>query len=442
MPKDNTPIMTKKHLARLEREAVQRRNVVIASIITIALVFLSIGYGVLDMLVLQPAKPVLQVGADKLSTRDFETMVRYARQNTINQYTQTCQLKLYMEQSNPQFGQYYDSSLQQIYFQLSSTDTMGQSVLDQETNTLLVRQYAKEHNITVTSDEIDKAMQENYGFYANGTPTPTPAVPTLEAATMSPAQLGLLTPTPTITPTAVPTTSAVIATATPVLTPTATATPVTKEAFDTEYKGLLDSLKNNANISEADFRKIVENSLLNQKVYEDITKDVPRDQDQVRLRLIQVADQATAQTALDRINGGEDFGKVAAELSTDTRTKAQGGDTNWSAKDSLVTNYGQPVADAAFALANVGDKSQLVNSNNSWYILQLVGHEKRTLSDSDLNNIKNTKYQAWLDAQKAAATIQTFDTWKTHVPTTPEISAQVLQACPPTGSSSGGATNP
>jgi len=50
-----------------------------------------------------------------------------------------------------------------------------------------------------------------------------------------------------------------------------------------------------------------------------------------------------------------------------------------------------------------------------------LGHEVRTLSDSELNSLKQTTFQTWIDQQKTAQNAQTFDVWKTRVPTNPTI---------------------
>ena len=37
----------------------------------------------------------------------------------------------------------------------------------------------------------------------------------------------------------------------------------------------------------------------------------------------------------------------------------------------------------------------------------------RTLTDSDLDSLKQTEFQKWIDDQKTAENVQTFDIWKT-----------------------------
>ncbi len=122
-------VLTKKHLARLERERRQRRYILIASITVVVLVVGFIGYGILDRLVLQPLQPVATVNGVKITTKDWQARVRYSRQSIIQQYIQTAQLAQAFG-SDPSTAQYFSSSLQQIASQLNDPTTVGNQVLN------------------------------------------------------------------------------------------------------------------------------------------------------------------------------------------------------------------------------------------------------------------------------------------------------------------------
>jgi hypothetical protein len=53
---DNPKIISKKHLARLEKERIQNRYIMIASIVVLVLVLAVVGYGILDQTVLRRSK--------------------------------------------------------------------------------------------------------------------------------------------------------------------------------------------------------------------------------------------------------------------------------------------------------------------------------------------------------------------------------------------------
>jgi peptidyl-prolyl cis-trans isomerase D len=88
--------------------------------------------------------------------------------------------------------------------------------------------------------------------------------------------------------------------------------------------------------------------------------------------LLEVADgdedaaRAAAESAATRVRGGEDFAAVAAEVSTDAGTKAQGGDLGWIGRGMLVG----PFEDALFAM-QVGELSAPVRTEFGFHVIRL-----------------------------------------------------------------------
>lgn len=75
-----------------------------------------------------------------------------------------------------------------------------------------------------------------------------------------------------------------------------------------------------------------------------------------------------AEDLLKRAQGGEDFGKLAAENSDDPGTKTQGGDLSWVTRGQAPPPFEQ----AAFALAKPNDLSPVVESQAGYHIIQLL----------------------------------------------------------------------
>ncbi|RPH75026.1 hypothetical protein EHM76_02485, partial [bacterium] len=93
MQKDQpSKIVTKKHLARVERENIQNRWIMTASIIVIVLIVGILGYGILDQNVLRGQQPIAKVDGDAISTNEFSAFVRYYRWQVIQQYQSTSEL--------------------------------------------------------------------------------------------------------------------------------------------------------------------------------------------------------------------------------------------------------------------------------------------------------------------------------------------------------------
>jgi peptidyl-prolyl cis-trans isomerase D len=413
--------LTKKHLARLEREKRQIRLILIGTIVVVIAVFMLLGYGILNEKILKPNRPVAQVGTDKISISDFQEYARFMRQQYINQYLQTYQLsKLFGSDANSQ--SYFTNSLQQITAQLEPA-TLGQSVLNSLIEDKLVRQEAVKRGITVSADELNKDVERYFTYYPNGTPTPTATTPALPTSTLSALQMTLVPPT--ATPTASPTPTMTLPTITPTLeltptltaTPAPTATPYTADAFKKDYDTYLKDLTN-IKVSEAIFRQVLEDRLYRIKVEDAVLADVKNEEEQIWTRHILVDSEEKAKEVLTRLQNGEDFGALAKELSTDTGSAQNGGDLGWTSKGSLYTEY----EDAAYKL-NVGEISQPVQSQSGWHIIQLLGKEVRPLDSYAFDQLRQTKFQAWLDSQRESVGVTIPDGWLDWVPTEPTLPA-------------------
>jgi peptidyl-prolyl cis-trans isomerase C len=106
------------------------------------------------------------------------------------------------------------------------------------------------------------------------------------------------------------------------------------------------------------------------KLYDETAKSVTPEEE-VRARHILVESEDEAKKAAERVKGGEDFAKVAGELSKDPGSKTDGGDLGFFTKDRMV----EPFAEAAFKL-KPGQVSEPVKSQFGWHVIKV--EEKRT----------------------------------------------------------------
>jgi hypothetical protein len=86
--------------------------------------------------------------------------------------------------------------------------------------------------------------------------------------------------------------------------------------------------------------------------------------------------KAKAESIRKRINGGEDFAKVAKEESDDTSSGEKGGDLGEFKKGMMVP----PFETAAFAL-KVGDVSEPVQTPFGYHIIQVQTHKTKSLAE-------------------------------------------------------------
>ncbi|MGI6742032.1 MAG: SurA N-terminal domain-containing protein [Brevefilum sp.] len=191
-PKQTT---TKKHVARRQREARQTRILLIIVIVIGVIILGLLGYGIVDQLIIKPRIPVAEVDATVIRLKEFQIQVQYARAQSLNQLYQN-----YMY--GQQFGEYGASFLDSarlIAMNLSDTVGFGRGVLDEMIDWVLIRKAAKEHGITVSEEEIENTLQQAFGFFPEGTLTPTTTATAIATPTLSETQRALVTLTNTPT---------------------------------------------------------------------------------------------------------------------------------------------------------------------------------------------------------------------------------------------------
>jgi peptidyl-prolyl cis-trans isomerase C len=105
------------------------------------------------------------------------------------------------------------------------------------------------------------------------------------------------------------------------------------------------------------------------KLYDETVKTMTPDAE-LRARHILVDNEDDAKKAYQRVKGGEDFAKVAGELSKDPGSKTDGGDLGFFTKDRMVEAF----ADAAFKM-EPGQISEPVKSQFGWHVIKV--EEKR-----------------------------------------------------------------
>lgn len=430
-------IVTKKHIARIEKEKKQRKILLIGIFSVVALIVLLIVYGILSKTVLMAGRTVAKVNSDKITVEQFQDRVKYERL-TLEQTFLNYQTSIY--------SSYFQTQLLEVQNELDDYLTFGQSVLDEMISEQIVIQKAKEMGITVSEEEINKELEENFGFYANGTPTPQATTEYRATSTFSPTQLSLvtLTPVPTeipveteipatatleiteapedaaITETVAPTATS-MPTSTPTIEPTATImeptpTAYTREGYDNLYGTIVADLETQIGFGDTAFRDYVRNILYRQKLYDLITKDISVEQDMVWARHILVATEEDANLVLEKLNSGEDFNTVAAYYSQDTANSGNGGDLGWIYQGQMVTEF----ETAAWDL-EIGEISQPVKTSFGYHIIQVLGHEVRQLSADELSSAKSTAYQKMVEEVTAAATTKKYNIWASVVPSEPSI---------------------
>lgn len=420
-------VLTKKHVARLERERRQVAIVRTVALAMIGLVVLLIGYGYLDTNYLQKRKPVAEVNGEKISLATFNERVQLQRVNLVNLYQR---YQLFQQQ----FGMDATQQIQEIEFYLQFPESLGQLVINQLIDEALIRQEAEKRGITVSEAEVEKAIQEAYNFFPDGTATPTitptaweyPTLTseqlTLYPSTATPTTVPTFTPAPTSTPDPAATATATSTVETGRPTPTfvpedipPTPTPYTLEGFQAEYDLAIEQFKSYG-ISEAVLRDVYRNNLLRQKLLEAITADRPATEEQVWARHILVDSEAKARAVIALLENGSDFAKLAQEYSQDTGSGAKGGDLGWFGRGMMVSEFEQ----AAFSQP-IGAIGEPVQSQFGYHVIQVLDRRELPVPASQVQQQRETAFTEWLTAAKESAVITTYDNWQNQMPPMPDF---------------------
>lgn len=109
------------------------------------------------------------------------------------------------------------------------------------------------------------------------------------------------------------------------------------------------------------------------KLFDDTVKTLTPEEE-VRARHILVEKEEDAKAALERIRKGEDFAKLAGELSRDPGSKVEGGDLGYFTKERMVPQF----SEAAFKL-KAGEVSEPVQSQFGWHVIKVEDRRARPL---------------------------------------------------------------
>jgi len=182
-------------------------------------------------------------------------------------------------------------------------------------------------------------------------------------------------------------------------------------------------------VTEQFLLEVARQQLLDTQIREVLTDDVePPTQEEVDGAIAEaealycashllVATEAEATDALARIEGGEEFAAVAAEVSTDTGSGAQGGDLGCSPPDRFVAEFAD-----ALTTAEVDVPTDPIESEFGFHIILLRSDEVPTedevieaLTAQGVGEVTN----AWFIDKVEAAEVsvdESYGTWQTNPP--------------------------
>lgn len=440
----STPRQVKKHSVRKQQEERQVKTAIAVAIAIFAIVGVLLGYVLVDNFIVKPNTVVARVGDYEIKAKGFQANTKYARLNMINQASQYVTY----------FGDMGKQYALQILLQLQVPTVVGENVLNQLIDEQILREEAEKRGITVTDEEVDALMREQFNFFPEGTYTPTITSTQVYTPTWSAAQIDLINPTATFTPSPEPSSTpddweptatelpegetpvvventptivsgpTEVPTQTPVPSNTPTPTVYTTRLFNKEVKEYQDYL-DTYGISKADLRQIIYSGILRDKIMEDITKDMTPTEEQVWVRHILVDSSELAEEVIGKHENGESWYDLAVEYSSDEANKDNGGDLGWIGRSD---SYDPPFLEGAFALDESGQISEPVQGAYGWHIIQLVTKAVNNVNSSKFETLKQTQFNSWLtEVRENRTDIVIEPVWTEFAPTTPAVPEDLYQ---------------
>ncbi|MFQ5576726.1 MAG: peptidylprolyl isomerase [Anaerolineae bacterium] len=398
--KSQPKIENRRALALSRKEAEQRRRALLALGGVGLLVVLVLIFGLAQTYIIAPNQPVAIVNGVEISRQAYQNRVLYERY-LLDEQAALVQLQyqqfaesLQGEDSGGLLAQLQDQANQQYTQILNQRAGVDRDALEILIEEQLVAAEAAQRNITVSEAELDETYNEIAAARSGGY-TEAAVAQTVTARQNATATAAQFTPTPTQPGSE--------ATPAPTLPPQPTPTnnTISDNKLTEAVTTWQNTMRQNANMTPDALRELVRRRLLREKLIESFGQEIETVTLQTHARHILVNTEAEAISVTKRLQAGEPFEVVAAQVSTDPTSP--GGDLGWFSQGDMVA----PFDEAAFSL-DIGAISDPVETQFGWHIIQVLEREERELDEASLSRQRLKAYNTWL---QQARTVGVQDLW-------------------------------
>lgn len=358
--------MTKRMATRAQRDQRWNRWVIWSCSAAFALVVAIVAFGFGYENLYKANEAIASVYGQAITVQDYAKVLGY-KQALMDSQQQQLEQMSQSKGSDPQSSMMAQFAQQQMTaLRKERAEVEGKTVEDMM-DTRLMQAEAKRRGITVTQNDIDEELVNQFG-------TRTPPAPQSNEPSSDPNNPDAANAPPTPTP-----------------TPPATADEIKKarDQMSTTLKGLKI-------LSEPEYITwVVEPAILRKKLNDAMADSTPRTEEQAHARHILVETKDEADAVAARLSAGEDFGAVAQEVSKDTGSKDQGGDLGWFPRGQMVKEF----ETIAFSLPP-GEVSKPVRSQFGYHVIQVLERGDRELTEEQYQASRGKALQRWLEAQR------------------------------------------
>jgi hypothetical protein len=381
--------LTRKQQSRLAREMRLQRIVIGAAIVVAAAVVGVLAYGLISEYVIEARSPVAMVGDTQIRTDAFQSRVRLLRANMAQQLEQWRQQRTEIDPTGVGADlvlDYIDQNITQLEATLAEANKtlIGSQGLNQLARFEIVRQETTRLGIGVQSDEVQQKIELDFGYDRF---TETPPLSEAEAITET-SEAEVLPP------------------------------PVTEEEFRERYDSFVKDVLRPLGISEKLYRSWAEAELLEQRLREERSGDVPEDAEQITFRVIVLADAARADELAERLDAGEDFQALVDEIEADEEATDFVRDFDWLPLEQVEQSVGATVTGQLWEMA-VGAASGPIPGEDglSIYLAEMLGHEVRALDEELIDTVADARFEEWMASQQDA--LVEIGTYEDRIPSNP-----------------------
>lgn len=398
---------------RAEREAEIQKYIVWGTTITVGVIIAVIAIALLIDQIIIPNQAVANVSGENITVSEFRERVKFERARLIIELSQLQQAGFDLEQISQQ--EPWKSYLNEVNF----PDQLGQRVINDMVNDVLVRQEADARDIQVN----DEAVQEQINTYFAFDPTQVALIGVEPTATEVPTETPtpFVSPTPTSLPTSTPTLSpdetqeVLEPTITPqptVISPTLTGDEV-RDNFQQSQDAFRSAISSNGGVGGGAIDKYWQRQALSELLKNALFGD-KETLSYVNARHILVDTEEKALEIIDALDKGESFADLAAASSSDG-SASRGGELGWA----YIGNYVDEFRTAA-ETAEIGEIVGPVKTEFGYHVLQVRAREERSgeENESELENAKSRDLQKFIEDLRTekADSIQIYDNWIDYVP--------------------------
>ena len=420
---------SRKEILQARKQEHQTRQVRLAVTGIAALLGVVILIGVVNEFALKPGSPVAEVNGEEIAMRDWQERVRFQRAQLV------VGIEDLAEAVGQDIGQVQQFAGQQINL-LEDPETLGQLVLDQMVDELIIREAASERGIVISDDDVQLEIEESFSYFDGESPTPFPTATetVIPTPSLTPIPTAVITEVlPASTPQPTPTTG-------PTATPLPTSTPVSLDSFEESFGETMNRF-DDLGVSEVVFRDVVRAQLYQNRLAEALANDeeVAEEADQVSFFYIVSETREEAEQALRDIKAG-DYRTIwntirSRPFDAESESTLVASELLWRTREDVVSFFGDDVAQSAFDL-DLEEPSPVIlvaaeaeDESDSYYIIMVSGRELRPLTESAIAAAEQELFRSWLESRRAEG-VQVFERWRTGVPGRPILDRRFL--IPPT----------